>query len=70
MEAFTVGIGYLITPNGEVVTSDGLPHGSFDEQAWTEHFGKPLTFRKATAEEQRFLTVPSHVFEAFRECLK
>lgn len=52
MEFVTYDLGYSIMPNGDVVTSDGLPRGAFPEKDWPELFGKPLTFRKPTAFEQ------------------
>lgn len=43
--------GYSILPNGDVVTSDGLPRGDLNAANWPEIFGKPLTFRKPTEAE-------------------
>lgn len=50
-EKFTVDLGYAITADGWVVTSDGLPRGSFDEEAWIEQFGHPIRYRKPTEDE-------------------
>ncbi len=44
-------LGYAILQNGDIVTSDGLPRGNFDEQDWIEQFGKSPTYRKPTEAE-------------------
>ena len=70
----TVDLGYSVMRNGDIVTSDGLPRGHFDEQAWIEQFGKPPTFRKPTPEEAADLARMNNAlasqFDAFTELLK
>lgn len=51
-ECYELDLGFAIMPNGDVVTSDGLPRGSFDEAGWIKQFGRPISFRKPTDEEQ------------------
>ena len=64
-------IGFSILANGDVVTSDGLPRGSFDVESWPEIFGKPLSFRRPTPAERKELeqyrTGLDKAFEQFRE---
>ena len=50
-EPFEVDLGYVVTEDGWVATSDGLPRGSFDEAGWIEQFGHPIRFRKPTEDE-------------------
>lgn len=48
---YEIDLGFAVMTNGDIVTSDGLLRGSWDEQGWIEQFGKPPTFRKPTEAE-------------------
>lgn len=54
-EAYEVDLSFALLPNGDILTSDGLPRGSWDEEGHVRQFGKPPTFRKPTAEEAALL---------------
>ena len=45
-------LGYLILPNGDFVTSDGLPRDGYVADDGYAMLGKPLNFRTPTDQER------------------
>jgi hypothetical protein len=48
-----IDLAFALMKDGTIITSDGLPRGSWDEEGHIRQFGIPPTFRKATPEEAK-----------------